>query len=44
MKTKQDNDMVSLIGAFYIENDTKLSWPIRLGTVCDENQIGQLCD
>ena len=44
MKTKQDNDMTNYISAVYVENDTELSWPIGLGAVCEENQIGQQRD
>ena len=29
--------MLDCIDAFYIENDTELSWPIELGEVYDEN-------
>ena len=31
MKTRQDNDLTKSIGAVYVENNSKLSWPIRLG-------------
>ena len=41
MKVRQDNDMIDLIDAVYIENKTTRSRLIRPGTVCDENQIGQ---
>ena len=37
MKTKQDNDMIDHIGAFYVENDIKLLGWIILGAICDEN-------
>lgn len=33
--------MTDRIGAFYVETDTQLSWLIRLGANCDENQIEQ---
>ena len=36
--------MVDLIGAFYIEIDTKLSWSIELGAICDENHTKQWRD
>ena len=36
--------MISLIGAVYAENNTKLSWLIRLSVDYDENQIGKLRD
>ena len=42
MKTKLNNDTTDCTGAVYIKNDSKLSWPIKLGVNCDENQIGQL--
>lgn len=29
---------------FYPENDTELSWLVKLGAVCEENQIGQWYD
>ena len=35
MKTKQDNDLTNCIGAVYAKNDTKISWSIELGTICD---------
>ena len=37
MKTRQDNDMTNRTSAIYVEKEIKLSWPIGLGTVCDEN-------
>ena len=37
MKTRKDKNMINCTSAFYVENDTKLSWPIRLGVVYDEN-------
>ena len=36
-KTRQDNDMTDCIGTIYVENETELSWPIKLGVVYDEN-------
>ena len=30
MKTKQDNNVTDHISVIYNENETKLSWPIRL--------------
>ena len=42
-KTRQDNDVIHHIGAAYVENNTKLSWPIKLGANYDEKHIGQLC-
>ena len=40
MKTIQDNDMTNHTGVVYSENNIELSWPIILGTVFDEKQIG----
>ena len=37
MKTRQDNDVTNHAGVLYIENNTKLLWPIGPGVVCDEN-------
>ena len=42
MKTNQDNNVTNRTCTVYTENDTELSWPIRSGTVYDENQIRQL--
>ena len=42
IKTRKYNDVTNCIAAVYDENETKLSWPIKLGDDCDENQIGQL--
>ena len=42
--TRKDNDVSDHTDAVYANNDTKLSWPIRLGVDYDENQIGQQCD
>ena len=36
-KTRQDNDVTDRVDMFYVENDTKLSWPIGLSVVSDEN-------
>lgn len=36
--------MTDLIGMVYPENETKLSWPIGIGVVCDENQTEQWHD
>ena len=44
MKTRQDNDMIDGTSAFYAENNTKPSWPIRSGVGCDKNKIGQWRD
>lgn len=41
MKMRQDNDMIDHVDAFHVENDTELPWPIRLGAIYDENQIGR---
>ena len=37
MKTKQEYNMTDFTGAGYATNETKLSWLIRLGVVCDKN-------
>ena len=44
MKIKYDNDVIDHIGAVYAKNGIKLSWPIQLSVVCDENQTEQQCD
>ena len=44
MKTKEDNDVIDRIGAIYAENETELSWPIRLSVVYDKNQTRQQHD
>ena len=36
MKTRQDNDVTDCIGAFYFENNTKLSWSINSILGCDK--------
>ena len=36
--------MFNYTDAVYTENETKLSWPIKLGVDCDENQTGQRRD
>ena len=36
--------MTDSIGTIYIENETKLSWLIELGVVCEKNQVGQRHD
>ena len=38
MKTKQDNDVTDHIGVVYAENETKLSWLIGSGVICEEDQ------
>lgn len=43
-KIRLDNYMTDHIDMVYIENETELSWPMGLGTVYDENQIGQWCE
>ena len=38
MKTRQGNDLIDdRLGAFYAKKDIELSWPIRLGVICDKN-------
>ena len=36
--------MIDRIGVVYAEIDIEVSWPIRLGVDCDEDQIEQLRD
>ena len=36
--------MIDSTDTVYIENKTKFPWSIGLGTIYDENQIGQRCD
>lgn len=38
MKTRQDNDVIDLIGAIHVENDIELSWLISLGVDYDKNK------
>ena len=40
-KTRQDNDMTDNINVVYTESETKLTWSIKSGAVCDENQTRQ---
>ena len=44
IKIRHDNDVIDYTGAVYTKNNTKLSWSIRSGVICDKNQIGQLHD
>ena len=44
MKIIQDNDVTNRKSVVHAKNDTELSWSIRSGAECDENQTGQLCD
>ena len=37
--TEQNNDVMDLTSANYVENDN-----VGLGADCDENHVGQLCD
>ena len=36
--------MTDHTNAVYIENEIEHLWRIRLGSIRDENQIGQQCD
>ena len=36
MKTRQDNNVIDYTGVVYIENKTKLSWPIKTSAICDK--------
>ena len=40
MKIKQANYVTNHTDMIYVEHETELSWLIRLGMVCDENQTG----
>ena len=40
MKMTQDNNLIDRTSVVYAENDTELSWSIRLGVVRDEKQKG----
>ena len=44
MKTRWENNVIDHTSAIHTENKTELSWPIGLGVICDENQIGQQRD
>lgn len=37
MKIRQENDVIHHIGAIYTKNKAKLSWPIKLSVIYDEN-------
>ena len=37
-KTRQNNDVINLIGVIYAENDIKLSWLIKSGVNYDKNK------
>ena len=37
-KTRQNNDVINLIGVIYAENDIKLSWSIKLGVDYDKSK------
>lgn len=43
-KIRHENDMTDHTSAIYVENDTKLLWPIKSSANYDENQIEQLHD
>ena len=43
-KVRQESDVINRIYLVYAETKIELSRPILLGTLCDENQIGQWCD
>ena len=43
-KTKQDNDVIDLIGLVYTKKNIELSRPIWLAVVYEENQTIQWCD
>ena len=37
MKSKLNNDVTNLTITIYVEKETKLSWSIKPGAVCDKN-------
>ena len=37
MKSKLNNDVTDLTITIYVEKETKLSWSIKPGAVCDKN-------
>ena len=37
-KTRQNNDVINLIGVIYAKNDIKLSWSIKSGVDYDKNK------
>ena len=44
IKTRQDNDMTNCTRIVYAKNESELSWLIRLGAICNKNQIGRRRD
>lgn len=40
-KMRLENDLTDCIDSLYVENEIKLSRPIKQGTVYDKDQIGQ---
>ena len=43
-ETKYDNYVTDHMDAIFIENEIVMSWSIRPGVVCDENQAKQRHD
>ena len=41
MKSRQDNNVIDLIGLVYVETKTELSGPIWLSVVYEKNHIEQ---
>lgn len=41
MKTRHNNVVTNHIRTVYAKNEIELSWPIELGLVCYQNQIGE---
>ena len=42
--TREDNNVTDRTNVVYTEKEIKLPWLIRVGVVCDKNQIKQRCD
>lgn len=42
--TREDNNVTDRTNVVYTEKEIKLPWIIRVGVVCDKNQIEQRCD
>lgn len=44
IKIRYDNNVSDHTGTIYVENESKLSWPIGSGAINDKNQTRQLGD
>lgn len=42
-KPNRKNNVNNRTDTIYIQNEIKLSWPIKLGVIYDENKTRQLC-